>query len=62
MAAWLREAGIVAAGTLVLSGGVTAVLLPAVPDAWRRPALPWLILLASAAAVAWIRRRGRLRR
>jgi hypothetical protein len=53
----IREALVVAGAALCVAGPVAAILVPLAPAAWRRPSLAWAILLASAAAVACVRRR-----
>jgi hypothetical protein len=53
----LRNLLVTAACAVCLAGPVSAVVLPLAPEALRRPALAWGILLGAIAVVAWLRRK-----
>ncbi len=59
MAAWVRATLVTCAAALLVAGAAAGVVLPALPDAWRGPWVPWGILLGSAALVGGLRHRRR---
>ena len=61
MGTLVRETLVTIAAAVCLAGPVTAIVLPLMPSAWRRPPLVWGILLLAVAVVAGFRRRRRTR-
>lgn len=55
----LRHALVTLAASVLVAGAASAAILPALPEAWRGPAVPWIILLAALVLVAAARRRRR---
>jgi hypothetical protein len=55
--AWrVRDVFVTVAGAVLLAGPVAAVVVPALPPAWRYRAVPWAILVLALGVVAGFRR------
>jgi hypothetical protein len=57
MASPLRDSIVTIAAALLLAGPLAAVVVPALPAAWRHRAVPWAVLALSLVVVAVFRRR-----
>jgi hypothetical protein len=57
MASPLRDSIVTLAAALLLAGPFAAVVVPALPAAWRNRAVPWALLAFSLVVVAAFRRR-----
>lgn len=59
MHSWLRETVVTIAIGVILAGPVSALMLVALPAAWRRPSMVWAVVLVSVAVVSVLRNRQR---